>query len=78
MSQESIVLKALQKAGTKGVPNYKFPEMRILCYTKRISTLRAEGHHIITERQQLPNGSYTGVYRYTLIEEPKKRSWFKK
>jgi len=76
MSQESTMLKMLRKAGKHGVPNYKFPEARILSYTKRISDLRAEGYHIITERVALPDGKSTGTYRYILNEE-KETLWQK-
>ena len=76
MSQEQTVLKMLEKAGSNGVHNYKFPEARILCYTKRISELRKEGHNIITERVKLPNGRSTNVHKYILIKE-KKPLWQK-
>lgn len=66
--QAGQVLKMLKKAGQHGVENYKFPEARILCYTKRISELRAEGHNILTERVEV-DGRATGTFRYVLIEE---------
>ena len=69
MSQTTKVLKMLRKAGQRGVPNYKFQQHRVLCYTKIISNLRADGYSILTERQYLPNGRATGVHNYVLIEE---------
>lgn len=72
MSQESSMLKMLRKAGNHGVANYKFPQARILSYTKIISELRADGYNIITERVKLPNGRSTGVYKYYLLTEDKK------
>lgn len=74
ITQESKVLKMLRSAGKYGVENFKFPEARILCYTKAISRLREDGHNIITERVYLPNNRATNVYVYTLIE-PKKKWW---
>lgn len=69
LSQEETILKMLRKAGKRGVPNYKFQHHRVLCYTKIISNLRADGYSILTERHFLPNGRATGTYIYTLIEE---------
>lgn len=76
MSQEATILTMLRKAGKNGVANYKFPEARILCYTKRISELRKDGYNIISERVKLPNGQSTNVFKYILIEE-KKSLWQK-
>lgn len=76
MSQSTEVLKMLRQSGKHGVENFRFPQARILCYTKRISELRNEGFNIITERISLPNGRATGVYNYTLIEE-KETLWQK-
>lgn len=67
-SQHSRILKVLRKQGGKGVPNYRFPEMYILSYTKRIQELRRDGHNITSERQW-HKGHATGVWVYTLIEE---------
>lgn len=68
-SQEETIIKMLRKAGSRGVPNYKFPEHRILRYSSRIRELRLEGFNILAERQKLPNGRSTGVWLYYLIEE---------
>lgn len=73
-SQASKVLRML-KASRSGVENYKFPQSQILCYTKRISELRHDGHNILSERQVV-NGHSTGVWVYHLIEVPKKRKLF--
>lgn len=75
LSQEGIVLRALRKAGKHGVANYKFPELRVLCYTKVISDLRKDGYNITRERVKLPNGKSTQVHKYFLMEEDE--SWFK-
>ena len=75
LTQTSKVLKMLWKAGKRGVPNYKFYENRILRPSARIAELRADGYNIVAERQQLPNGRYTGIWFYKLIEEDKKKWW---
>lgn len=67
LSQHSKVLRELRRCSRSGVPNYRFPQMNILSYTKVISDLRKEKHNIIKERQVL-NGKSTGVYYYHLIE----------
>lgn len=77
MSQTTAVLKMLRKAKKHGVKNYEFPMRGILRYSARIGELRAEGFNIVAERQKLPNGRSTGVFRYTLIEEENK-PWWKK
>ena len=69
MSQEERILKLLRKAGNKGVANYDFPRHRILRYSARIGDLRAEGFNIYCERERLPNGRATNVFRYYLNEE---------
>lgn len=76
MSQESTILKLLRKAGNKGVPNYVFPRHRILKYSSRITDLRQEGHDIYCERDYLPNGRASNVFRYYLNEE-KETLWQK-
>lgn len=76
MSQTAQVLKMLQKAGQKGVPNYEFPKHRILRSSARLGELRAQGYDILCERDYLPNGRATNVFRYILIEE-KKTPWWK-
>ena len=76
MTQATEVLKMLRKAKSRGVYNYQFPQNQILCYTKRISELRAEGFNIILENVKLPNGRSTGTNKYILIEE--KKPWWKK
>lgn len=77
MSQSSAMLKMLRKAGKHGVKNYEFPMRGILRYSARIGELRNEGFNIMCERIKLPNGRSTGVFRYILIEEKKKKWWGK-
>lgn len=69
MTQEERMLKALKKAGRRGIPNHKFHDLRILSHTKIISNLREDGHVISKELVRLPNGRSTGVYVYTLEEQ---------
>lgn len=69
MSQTDTVLKLLRKAGSKGVPNYTFFNNRILRASERIRELKQDGYEIITERDRLPNGRSTNVWRYILIED---------
>lgn len=68
-SQHSTIIRMLKSAGQTGVPNYKFPQAHILCYSKRISELRRDGHNIRIERDKLPNGRSTNVLRYFLEDE---------
>lgn len=67
--------KLLKQAGNKGVPNYAFYQNRILRPSARIAELRQDGHNIQAERQHLPNGRATNVWKYYLIED--KKSWWK-
>ena len=69
LSQSSKVLKMLREAGNKGVANYEFPRHRILRLSARLGELRAEGYNIYCERQRLPNGRATNVWRYYINEE---------
>ncbi len=68
-SQHSKILREL-KNNKRGVPNYRFPQLGILSYTKRIQELRRDGHPITTERQYI-NGRATGVWMYYLNEDAK-------
>lgn len=72
MSQQDQIIKMLRANKKHGVPNYKFPEARILRYSSRIRELRQDGYNITCERQVLPNGRSTGVFIYKLIEEDRK------
>lgn len=77
-TQEGRVLKMLHDAGSRGVTNFQFANARILRYGGYIHELRNEGHNILTERDRLPNGKVSNVWRYTLIDQPqpkKKREW---
>jgi len=78
MSQSTTIIKMLRKAGQRGVYNYQFPEARILRYSSRIKELRSEGHDILCERVNLPNGRATNVFRYILVEleEAPKKKWY--
>lgn len=67
-TQASKVLKAIKNSGSRGFPNYKFPQMGILRYSARIGDLRREGHAIQAERQII-NGKYTGIWFYRLSSE---------
>lgn len=75
VDQETKLIRMLRKAGRHGVENYKFPQNRILCYTKVISRLRADGYNIYKERVVLPNGRSTGVYKYYLQEQDRTPWW---
>lgn len=68
-SQQGKVLKMLRRAGSKGVANYEFPQNRVLKYNARISELRQDGYNIYAERVILPNGRFSGVWRYYLNEK---------
>ena len=69
MSKQTQVLKMLRSAGSRGVPNYAFPQHRILRLSARLGELRAEGFNIVCTRDHLPNGKATNVFRYSLIED---------
>lgn len=68
LSQEARILKALKKAGNKGVMNHQFPKMNILRYSARINDLRNDGHNILVERMY-KDGRATGTFRYILRDE---------
>lgn len=76
LTQQEQVIKLLRKAGSKGVPNYAWYQNRILRPSARIGELRADGFNIYCERERLPNGRATNVFRYYLIED--KKPWWKK
>ena len=78
LSQEERLLKMLRAAGNKGVPNYEFPKNQILRYSARIGDLRNDGHNIYCEREYLPNGRASGVFRYYLNEETEKKRWWQR
>lgn len=68
-TQVQKTYKLLKKAGSNGVPNYKFPQNNLLRYSHYISELRKEGHRITIERQYLPNGRASNVYWYYLEKD---------
>lgn len=63
------MLKMMRRAGSRGVKNYEFTEAHILNYKARKSELSEEGYNILVEREKLPNGRYSNVWFYILIEE---------
>lgn len=72
MNQHEKILRILRNNKVRGVANHRFvSELHILDYTARISELRQDGHNIVAERQKLPNGRSTNVYKYFLIEAEK-------
>lgn len=75
LSQEETALKMLRRAKSHGVYNYELAGVRILRYGACLKRLRDDGHNILTERVYLPNGRATGVFRYVLVEEPRKSTW---
>ena len=78
LPQTSKIIKLLWRAGKRGVPNYEFPKHGILRYSARINELRADGYDILCERQYLPNGRATNIFRYTLIEEDQTKKWWQR
>jgi len=67
-SQCSTILKRLKRSPVSGVANYRFPQLGILCYSKRIQELREGGYKIVAERQVV-RGRHTGTWVYRLIQE---------
>lgn len=72
LSQEARIIHELKKAGQRGLPNYRFPQMGILRYSARIGDLRKEGYQIVAERQYL-HGRWSGVWIYRLLSETPNR-----
>lgn len=66
-TQSEIIVQMLRDAGSKGVPNYKFPQRQILQYNARIDELRKDGVNIYCERQVI-NDKQTGVWVYYINE----------
>jgi hypothetical protein len=62
-SQKQRILNLLKQRGIQGVYNYEFSNMYILCHTKRLSELYADGHNI----KKIPLRK--GVYKYVLTPE---------
>jgi hypothetical protein len=54
-TQETRIYNLIKNSGSFGVENYKL-----------ISNLREDGHNIYGERQRLPNGRYSGTWKYYL------------
>jgi len=75
LTQSERMLQLLRKAGSEGMYNYQFPQHRLLRYSQYVSDLRDDGYTVLVERQYLPNGRATNVYRYTLVEP--KSDWIK-
>jgi hypothetical protein len=64
-TQETRIYNLIKNSGSFGVENYKLSRIA-LSYTKVISNLREDGHNIYGERQRLPNGRYSGTWKYYL------------
>lgn len=62
--------KYMKRYGIKGVTNHELASNGFLRYSHYIQICRTlYDMQIITERQYLPNGRATGVYKYYLVEE---------
>lgn len=72
MSQHETIIRMLKANKRRGVENWRFPQARILRYNARIGELRADGWNITMERDRLPNGRASNVWRYFLIEDDDK------
>lgn len=69
---QSERLLAYLKGHKEGILNIDMQrEVGILCYTKRISDLRKDGHNIRTQRLRAMDGKYRGTNRYYLEPEIK-------
>lgn len=66
LTQAEKIIRALRKAGNKGVPNYKLAHYN-LGYRGRITELRQDGYNIHCERQRI-RGRATGIWIYYLTE----------
>jgi len=61
-TQKQRVLNALKDRGNRGIHNYELSnDMNILCYTKRLSELYADGHDI--HKQYKGHGSFLYILR---------------
>lgn len=68
-TQTTRVLKLLRSNKVQGVPNYKFARAGMLRYGAYIKDLRDDGYNILTQRDKLPNGRASNVWRYFLLED---------
>lgn len=76
--QQLRFAKYMNKYGRKGVTNHELARQGFLRYSHYIQICRTlYDMQIITERQYLPNGRATNVYKYYYIPE-KRTPWWKK
>lgn len=68
-TQHTKIIQMLKRRSKSGVPNYAFPEVGILCYSKRIQELRKDGWNITVDRWFDNNGKGTNTFIYKLIED---------
>lgn len=74
MSQHETIIRMLKANKRRGVENWRFAQNHILRYNARIRELRLDGWNITMERDRLPNGHASNVWRYFLIEEDDKQT----
>lgn len=68
--QQLKFAKYMEKYGRSGVTNHELARQGFLRYSHYIKVCRDEyGMNIVTERQKLPNGRSTNVWKYYLIKE---------
>lgn len=68
MNKQSQKRRTLALLRERPRTSREFPQNGILCYTRRISELRQDGHEILTTSETI-NG--TRVFTYTLVKERK-------
>lgn len=74
--QQLKFARYIQKYGKKGVTNHELARHGFLRYSHYIKVCRDDyGMNISTERQYLPNGKATNVYKYYLLTEVKTPWW---
>lgn len=69
ISQETMILRALKRAGRKGLTTWQMIQICPANYRARVVDLRNEGYTITSHRQYLPNGRYAGYFRFFLVDE---------
>lgn len=70
--QQLRFAKYMEKYGRRGVTNHELARQGFLRYSHYVKVCRDQyGMNILTERQYLPNGRATNVYKYYLIKEKK-------
>ena len=68
MNKQSQKRRTLALLRERPRTSREFPMNGILCYTRRISELRQDGHEILTTSEKI-NG--VRVFTYTLVKERK-------